>query len=69
MRYQVDFLLPLKLQKKYHAILGYAAKYPWPISLQDFFLWTCLIVNLNTGGPVLHCTCYYFTPCFPGSHS
>ena len=40
MRYQVDFLLPLKLQK--YAILGYAAKYSWPISLHDFLLMTCI---------------------------
>ena len=28
--------------KRYHAILGYAAKYAWSISLQDFLLLTCL---------------------------
>ena len=49
MGYQVDFLLPLKLQK--YAILGYATKYSWSISLQDFLL-LLLLVNLNT---VIHC--------------
>ena len=56
MRYQVDFLLPLKLQK--YAILGYAAKYSWPISLQDFLL-LLLLVNLNIGDPLLHCICCF----------
>ena len=56
MRYQVDFLLPLKLQK--YAILGYATKYSWPIILQDFLLllWP---FNLNTGGPLLHYICWF----------
>ena len=49
MGYQVDFLLPLKLQE--YAILSYAAKCSWPISLQGFLL-LLLLVNLNTG---IHC--------------
>ena len=45
--------------KKYHTTLGYAGKYSWPISLQDFLLLTCLTCYLNPGGPLLHCTCIY----------
>ena len=56
LRYQVDLLLPLKQQK--HAILGYATKYSWPISLQGFLLLLWLI-NLNTRGPLLHCICWF----------
>ena len=40
MRYQVDVLLPLKLQK-YHAILGYDPKILLA-NQQDFLLLTCL---------------------------
>ena len=36
--------------KKYHAILGYTAKYSWPI------IW---LVNHNTWGPFLHLICYF----------
>ena len=44
--------------KRYHTILGYAGKYSWPISLQNFLLLTCFwLVNLNTGGPLLLCAC------------
>ena len=56
LKYQVDFLLPLKLQK--YAIFGFAAKYSWPISLQDFLL-LLLLVNLNNGGSLLHCVCWF----------
>ena len=56
MRYQVGFLLPLKLQK--YATLAYVVKYSWPINFQDFSLLT-LILNLNTGDPLLHCTCWF----------
>ena len=56
MRYQVEFLLPLKLQK--YPILGYVVKYSWPISLQDFLL-LLLLVNLNNGGSLLHCICWF----------
>ena len=54
MGYQVHFLLPLKLQK--YAILGYATKYSWSISLLDFLL-LLLLVNLNT---VIHYRKLYF---------
>ena len=56
MMYQMDFLLPLKLQK--YAILGYATTYFWKISLQDFLLLLWL-ANLNTGGPFQHCICLF----------
>ena len=55
-RYQVYFLLPLKLQE--YTILSYSAKCSWPISLQDFLL-LLLLVNLNTGDPLLHCICWF----------
>ena len=55
-RYQVDFLLPLKLQK--YTILGYSAEYSWTISLQDFLLLLWL-ANLNTRDPLLHCICCF----------
>ena len=38
--------------------MGYAGKYSWPISFQDFF--TFDLFDLNTGGPLLHCTCSSF---------
>ena len=56
MKYQVDFLLPLKVQK--YAILDYATIYSWPISLQDFLL-LLLLVNLDTGDALLHCICWF----------
>ena len=56
MRYQVEFLLPLKLQK--YPILGYVVKYSWPISLQDFLL-LLLLVNLNTRDPLQHCVFWF----------
>ena len=43
--------------KKYLAILGYAAKYSWCISCRIFYFWLVWLVNFNTGGPLLHCTC------------
>ena len=39
--------------KKYHAILGYAAKYSWPINLQDFF--TSGLFDLLILIPGVHC--------------
>ena len=42
--------------KKYHAILGYAVKYPWHICCRIFYFWLVWLINLNTGGPLLHCT-------------
>ena len=51
MKNQVDFYLPLKLQK--YAILCYASKYSWPINLQDFCtfdLFDLLILKLG-----VHC--------------
>ena len=61
MRFQVNFLLRLKLEEItcYFGLL--------PISLQDFlllafyFLLHVLLAKLNTGGPLLHCTCYFLT--------
>ena len=33
-------------------------KYSWPICLQIFYCWLVWLVNLNTRGPLLHCTCF-----------
>ena len=43
--------------KKY-AILGYAEKYSWPVSLQIFYLRLVRLINFNTWVPLLHCTCF-----------
>ena len=45
--------------KKHHAILAYAAKYSWHISWRNFYFWLVWLVNLNTGGTLLHRTCYF----------
>ena len=60
MRYQVDFLLPLKLQK-ISCYFGLCRK----ILLANqfcriFYFWLVWYVILNTGGPLLHCTCCYY---------
>ena len=41
---------------KISCYLDYAAKYSWPISLQDFYFWLVWLVNVHTGGPSLQCT-------------
>ena len=53
MRYQVDFLLPLKLEE----ILCYFGLWPQNALGQSVcrIFYFCL-VKLNTGGPLLHCT-------------
>ena len=48
MKNQVDFYLPLKLQK--YAILCYASKYSWPINFFTFDLFDLLILKLG-----VHC--------------
>ena len=52
----IKLIFCLHWSYKKYTILGYGRKHSWPISLQDFLLVTCL-TNLNTGGPLLHCTC------------
>ena len=58
MRYQVDFLLPLKLEE----ILCYFGLWPQNALGQSvcriFCFWLVWLVKLNTGGPLLHCTCF-----------
>ena len=60
MRYQVDFLLPLKLQK----VSCYFGLWPQKSLGQSvcriFYFWLVWLVNLNTGGPLLHCTCLHW---------
>ena len=59
MKYEVDFLLPWKLQKIcYYGVmlentLGHSV-------CRIFYFWLVSIVNLNTRGPLLHCTCFGF---------
>ena len=60
MRYQVDFLPPLKLQK-----ISYYFGLCRTILLANqfcriFYFWLVWLINLNTGGPLLHCTCSYY---------
>ena len=50
MKFQVDFLLPLKL---YHTILGYLRKYSWPISFAGCF--TFGLCDLLILIPGVHC--------------
>ena len=57
MRYQVDFLLPLKLEQ----ILCYFGL--WPQNTLDqsvcrmFYFWLAWLVKHKTRGPLPHCTC------------
>ena len=57
MRYQVNLLLPLKLQK----MLCCFGLWPqntlgWSV-FRIFYFWLVWLVNLNTRAPLLHCTC------------
>ena len=46
--------------KKYHTILGYTRNTPGQSICRIFYFWLVWLVNLNTGGPLLHCTCYFW---------
>ena len=57
--YQVDILLPMKLQK-----ISYYFGLCWKILLANQFadflyFWLVWLVNLNTRGLLLHCTCFF----------
>ena len=58
--YQVDFLLPLKLEEICYFDL-------WPQNTlgqsvcRIFCFWLVLLVKLNTEEPLLHCTCSFFS--------
>ena len=58
-RYQVDFLLPLKLE----GILCYFGLWRQNTFGQSvcriFYFWLVWLVKLNTGSPLLHCTCSF----------
>ena len=58
MRYQIDFLLPLKLEE----ILCYFGLWPQNALGQSvcriLFFWLVWLVKLNAGDPLLHCTCF-----------
>ena len=59
MRYQIDFLLPLKLQK-ISCYFGLCSKILLANHFTEFLnFWLVWLVNLNTGVPLLHCTCCY----------
>ena len=61
MRYQVDFLLPLKLEEICYFGL-------WPQNTlgksvcRIFCFWLVWLVRRNTGVPLLHCTCFRYFP-------
>ena len=56
MRYQVNFLLPLKLQK-IPCCFGLWLQITLGQSVcRIFYFWLVWLVKLNTGGPLLHCT-------------
>ena len=63
MRWQVDFLLSLKLQK-----ICYFGLWPQNTLGQSvcriFYFWLVWIVNFNTGGLLLHCTCSFRHLCY-----
>ena len=60
MRYQVDFLLPLKLQKiSYY--FGLCRKISLANQFAGFFTFDLFdLLILIPGGPLLHCTSYNF---------
>ena len=56
MRYQVDFLLPSKLQKIFY--FGLYRKILLANQFAGFFTFDLFdFLILNTRGPLLHCTC------------
>ena len=55
MRYQVDFLLLVKLRKICYFGL-WSQKTLGQSVFRIFYFWLVWLVNLNTGGPLLHCT-------------
>ena len=59
MSYQVDFLLPLKLQKL-SCYFGLSRRILLANQFAGFFtLRRVWLVNFNNGGSLLHCTCCY----------
>ena len=60
LKYQVDFLLPLKLEE-ISCCFGL-----WPQNTlgqsvcRIFYFWVVLLVKVNTQGPLLYCTCFIF---------
>ena len=64
MKYQVDFLLPLKLQKlSFYFGLWFQNTIGQSV-FRIFYFWLVWLVNLITGGPLLHCTCFCIKPLF-----
>ena len=57
MRYQVGFLLPLKFQKICSFGL-WSQNTPGQSVCSIFYFLFVWRFNLNTGGPLLHCTCF-----------
>ena len=64
MRYQVDFLLPLKLQK----ISCYFGLWPQntlgELVVRIFYFWLIWLVNVNIEVLLLHCTCLNICFCW-----
>ena len=55
MMYQVDFLLPLKLEEIFY--FGLCPQNTFGQSIfWIFYFWLVLLVKLKTGGPLLLCT-------------
>ena len=54
MKYQVGFFLPLKLEK---ISCYFDSKILLANQFAGFFTFAFLTFKLNTGGPLLHCTC------------
>ena len=57
MRYQVDFLLSLKLQKISCNFSLWPQKPLGQSVCRILYFWFVWLVNFSTGGPLIHCTC------------
>ena len=60
LKYQVDFLLPLKLEE-ISCCFGLRPQNTLGQSVcRIFYFWVVLLVKVNTQGPLLYCTCFIF---------
>ena len=57
MRYHIDFFLPLKLEEICYFGL-WSQNTLGPSVCRIFYFWLVWLVKLNTGGTLLHCTCF-----------
>ena len=58
MRYQIEFLLPLKLQNISYYFRLWSQNTFDQLVCRIFYFWLIWLVNLKTGDPLLHCTCF-----------